>query len=96
MTSWNSGAVDLWGLRGDEAIGQPFFSLDFGLPTDSLRAVVNECLDTGRRDTPRYVSAVSRLGKSLRCAVLTSPFDGDGGGVVMLMEESSGDSSARS
>ncbi|MFD5720222.1 CheR family methyltransferase [Streptomyces sp. NPDC127036] len=96
VTSWNSGAVDLWGLRGDEAIGQSFFSLDFGLPTDSLRAVVNECLDTGRRDTPRYVSAVSRLGKSLRCAVLTSPFDGDGGGVVMLMEESSGDSSARS
>ncbi|MEU0780369.1 CheR family methyltransferase [Streptomyces sp. NPDC006173] len=95
VTSWNSGAVDLWGLRGDEAIGQPFFSLDFGLPTDSLRTVVHECLDTGKRGTPRYVASVSRLGKSLRCAVLTSPFDGDGGGVVMLMEESSDDASAR-
>ncbi|MFD7712085.1 CheR family methyltransferase [Streptomyces sp. NPDC059785] len=88
VRSWNSGAVDLWGLRSEEVLGQPFFELDFGLPTEPLRDTVQKVLDTGRRGAPLYVAAVSRLGKSMKCAVLCSPFDGDEGGVVLLMEES--------
>ena len=88
VKSWNRGAVDLWGLRPDEVGDQPFFGLDFGLPTEPLREMVQKCLDTGKRGAPLYVAAVNRLGKTVTCAVLCSPFDGHNGGVVLLMEQS--------
>src|SRR5262249_42643993 len=33
---WNRRSEDLWGLRSDEAVGQPFLGLDIGLPTENL------------------------------------------------------------
>ncbi|MEU6842734.1 CheR family methyltransferase [Streptomyces sp. NPDC046716] len=87
VKSWNRGAADLWGLRQDEVIDEPFFGLDFGLPTQSLRAVVDECVKTRRRGAPVDIAAVNRLGRSMNCLVQCSPFDGHRGGVVLLMEE---------
>ncbi|MCD9874271.1 CheR family methyltransferase [Streptomyces guryensis] len=86
VKSWNRGAVDMWGLRPDEVLDQPFHGLDFGLPTAKLRETIERCVDTGRRGEPLPVQAVNRLGRSMICTVHCSPFDGHNGGVVLLME----------
>ncbi|NEC85096.1 CheR family methyltransferase [Streptomyces sp. SID12501] len=91
VKSWNRGAVDLWGLRVDEVIGEPFFELDFGLPTRQLRPVVEQCLETRSRSGPIGVEALSRIGRPISCDVFFSPFGGNHGGVVLMMEESRGD-----
>ncbi|MFE6893645.1 CheR family methyltransferase [Streptomyces sp. NPDC057694] len=87
VKSWNRGAADLWGLRQDEVLDEPFFRLEFGLPTQDLRAVVEECVKTRKRGAPVDVAAVNRVGRSMSCVVQCSPFDGHRGGVVLLMEE---------
>ncbi|MER5253300.1 CheR family methyltransferase [Streptomyces sp. NPDC002855] len=85
--SWNRGAVDLWGLRPDEVLGEPFFALEFGLPTDQLRNVIQECVASGKRSGPVVIPAVNRIGRRIDCSVICSPFDGHNGGVVLLMED---------
>ncbi|MFG2497984.1 CheR family methyltransferase [Streptomyces sp. NPDC048441] len=85
--SWNRGAAELWGLRADEVLGEQFFELDFGLPTDDLRAVVEDCIASGKRSGPVVIPAVNRIGRSIDCSVICSPFDGHNGGVVLLMED---------
>ncbi|MFE9369621.1 CheR family methyltransferase [Streptomyces sp. NPDC006711] len=87
VKSWNRGAVDLWGLRADEVQDVHFFDLDFGLPTAELRDVIQQCVASGKRSGPVSVPAVNRIGRSINCAVVCSPFDGHNGGVVLLMEE---------
>jgi two-component system CheB/CheR fusion protein len=87
VKSWNRGAVDLWGLRPDEVLEQPFHGLDFGLSTEKLREAIQLCVDNGRRGDPLPVPAINRLGRSIICTVQCSPFDGRNGGVVLLMEE---------
>ncbi|HET9167967.1 MAG TPA: CheR family methyltransferase [Actinospica sp.] len=86
VRSWNRGAEDLWGLRASEVDGQPFFGLDFGLPTAQLQETVQECRGTGRRSGPAQVAAVNRIGRRILCSVACSPLDRDGG-VVLLMEQ---------
>ncbi|WP_241845250.1 PAS domain-containing protein, partial [Streptomyces silvensis] len=91
VKSWNRGAVELWGLRADEVLNETYFGLDFGLPVEELRPIVQKCLDSGRRTAQIGVSAVSRIGRPIVCNVICSPFDGHNGGVVLLMEEASDD-----
>ncbi|RAJ90375.1 MULTISPECIES: PAS domain-containing protein [unclassified Streptomyces] len=87
VKSWNLGAADLWGLRLDEVLDEPFFGLDFGLPTQSLRAMAEECIRTGKRGASMEIDAVNRFGRHMSCRVQCSPFGGQHGGVVLLMEE---------
>lgn len=82
--SWNRGAEDMWGLRAAEVRLQPFFALDFGLPTDDVRKVVADCQATGVRSGPVDIEAVNRIGRTILCSIACSPMDG--GGVVLLME----------
>jgi two-component system, chemotaxis family, CheB/CheR fusion protein len=85
VRSWNRGAVELWGLRGQEVADKYFFDLDFGLAVADLRAAVNECRETRRRTGPIELAAVNRIGRSIVCSVACSPLDDRG--VVLLMEE---------
>ncbi|GHC75852.1 CheR family methyltransferase [Streptomyces flavofungini] len=87
VKSWNRGASELWGLRPDEVMDEPFYGLDFGLPTEELRPLVQKCLDSGRRTEQVGVTAVSRIGRTIVCNIVCSPFNGHNGGVVLLMEE---------
>ena len=93
VRSWNKGAEELWGLRADEVRNQPFFSLDFGLPTGEVRDIVQQCLESGKRSGPVQVAAVNRIGRAITCTVVCSPLKGsgegdkDGDGAVLLMEE---------
>ncbi|MEU3340989.1 PAS domain-containing protein [Streptomyces sp. NPDC006668] len=93
VKSWNRGAVDLWGLRPDEVLDQPFYGLEFGLPTEKLRETIQQCVESGKRGEPLPVPAVNRLGRRITCQVQRSPFEGHNGGVVLLMEEGRGDAS---
>ncbi|MFI1911906.1 CheR family methyltransferase [Nocardia sp. NPDC020380] len=94
VRSWNRGAEELWGLRAEEVRRQGFFSLDFGLPTASLRENIATALTTGRRDGPVEIAAINRIGRSIICTVVCSPLDGTRDGVVLLMEESQPNSTA--
>jgi two-component system CheB/CheR fusion protein len=87
VRSWNRGADELWGLRSDEVSGRGFFTLDFGLPTESVRGVVQQCLESGRRAGPIEVEAVNRIGRTIACSVSCAPLDGSHSGLVLLMEE---------
>ena len=87
VRSWNRGAEELWGLRSDEVQLQPFFQLDFGLPTDALVEVVQRCLSSGQRTDPTDLTAVNRRGRTIRCSVICSPLDSQAVGVVILMED---------
>ena len=89
VRSWNKGAEELWGLRAEEVSNQPFFQLDFGLPTGEVRGIVNECLASSRRTGPIQVAAINRIGRAITCIVTCSPLkgNGDGEGAVLLMEE---------
>jgi two-component system, chemotaxis family, CheB/CheR fusion protein len=89
VRSWNKGAEELWGLRAEEVSNQPFFQLDFGLPTGEVRGIVSDCLTTSRRTGPIQVAAINRIGRAITCTVTCSPLKGnsDGEGAVLLMEE---------
>jgi two-component system, chemotaxis family, CheB/CheR fusion protein len=91
VRSWNKGAEELWGLRADEVRNQPFFSLDFGLPTAEVRNIVQQCLAVRKRTGPVQVAAFNRIGRAITCTVVCSPLkasnEGDKDGAVLLMEE---------
>ncbi|MEU8418894.1 CheR family methyltransferase [Amycolatopsis japonica] len=87
VRSWNRGAEDLWGMRADEVYRTDFFKLDFGLPTDGLREMVEICNETGHRALPLETDAVDRKGRSFAASVSCSPLGGPGSGVVLLMEK---------
>jgi two-component system, chemotaxis family, CheB/CheR fusion protein len=87
VKSWNRGAEELWGLRGEEVYNQSFATLDFGLPTAQVSGVVQQCLKLKKRTGPVRVPAINRVGRSIDCKVTCSPLDGTGDAVVLLMEE---------
>jgi two-component system CheB/CheR fusion protein len=87
VRTWNSGAEDIWGLRAGEVLGQPFFSLDFGLPTHLIRDTVTNCMTSDGYLQHAQVNAVNRRGRSITCTISCSPLNGARNGVVLLMEE---------
>lgn len=92
IVSWSRGAQDMWGLLAEEVTGRPFFSVDFGLPTATLRETVRSCLLTKERSDLVQLHAINRLGQGIDCSVPATPLDGSGGGgVVLLIQETGGD-----
>jgi hypothetical protein len=69
-----------------ETLGMDFFVLDFGLPTVELFELVHHCLSTRDRTGPVELAAVDRRGRAITCSLACTPLDGEGGGVVLLME----------
>lgn len=87
---WNRRAEDLWGIRSDEAVGQPLLGLDIGLPVAELAKPMREVLAApeGRREL--RVSATNRRGRQFTCRLQVSampPVDGQRG-IIILMEDS--------
>ena len=87
VRTWNSGAEDIWGLRASEVIGQPFFSLDFGLPTHLIRDAVTKCMNSAGQLQDAQVNALNRRGRAITCTISCSPLNEARNGVVLLMEE---------
>ena len=86
---WNERAADLWGLRSDEVLGQPFFELDIGLPSKEIRAMIRAVLRGKPAHDEATVEALSRRGKTIRVRVIAYALsDGQrSGGAVIVMEE---------
>jgi two-component system CheB/CheR fusion protein len=86
---WNAGAMDLWGLRADEAQREYFFALDIGLPVGELHQPIRDVM-SGQPYREVVVAATSRKGKAFECRVSVSPLlglDRVSTGVILLMEE---------
>jgi two-component system, chemotaxis family, CheB/CheR fusion protein len=90
---WNRGAEYLWGLRQDEAIGQPLPDLDIGVPVSALNSIVRAALQDVDFEETMLVQAVNRRGRTtvvrLRCGPLLAP-NGDIRGSTLLMETEDG------
>jgi two-component system CheB/CheR fusion protein len=66
---WNTRAEELWGLRADEVLGQPFVHLDIGLPIEPLIGPVRSCLAGSGETHEQILDATNRRGQSIRCHV---------------------------
>lgn len=88
IQAWNKASEDLWGLRADEVLGRPFLQLDIGLPTQQLQGLIAQSAETGA--APVRVDAVNRRGKSIVCSVTGAPMAGLRGGVVLMIEDITG------
>ncbi len=77
IEEWNKAATDLWGLREDEVVGEPFFGLDFGLPLDALQEPVRACRSPGAPTVTVELDAINRLGRQVTCRVVVVPATGD-------------------
>lgn len=78
----------MWGLRPDEVIGRPFFSIDSGLPTEPLRQAARTCMVTGPRAEAVELDAINRLGHGIACTVTATPMaDSAIPGITLLVQE---------
>jgi two-component system, chemotaxis family, CheB/CheR fusion protein len=86
---WNRHAEDLWGLRGNEAVGQHFLALDIGLPVDSLQTRIRDALRGVDGHGELTLEATNRRGRTIDCTVRTVPLvAGDHvTGVILLMDQ---------
>ncbi len=87
---WSPRAVDLWGLRQDEATKAHVLNLDIGLPVGDLRAPLRAVLKDGAEHEEVVVAATNRRGKAIGCRVSISPLrqqDQTVSGAILLMEE---------
>ncbi len=87
---WNRRAEDLWGLRSDEVVGQPFLGLDMGLPTENLTRPIRSVLSGSGDPEPVVIDAVNRRGRKFSCQVRFAPLTGaerERQGVILLLDE---------
>jgi two-component system CheB/CheR fusion protein len=90
---WSEKAQELWGLRQEEVQGQPFLSLDIGLPVKELREPILQGLNDGPLGMEMELDGVNRRGRPIRCRITcTRVDDGQGSpGAILLIEEVSHD-----
>lgn len=69
---WNDRAVELWGIRVEEAQGKSIVALDIGLPVAQLAVPLHEALRTGE-GAQLVLDAVNRRGRALKCRVTITP-----------------------
>jgi two-component system, chemotaxis family, CheB/CheR fusion protein len=72
IRSWNRWSENVWGLRSEEVIGQPFLDLDIGLPVYRLRDALHRTVDDATRQTRMELEALDRRGRSMCCRVRVS------------------------
>jgi two-component system, chemotaxis family, CheB/CheR fusion protein len=93
ITAWNEGAHELWGLRGDEVVGQHFLNLDIGLPVADLRPPLRETLG-GVDGRELRIPARNRRGRDVDMHISLMPLvgpDEQARGVIMLMRPDGAD-----
>jgi two-component system CheB/CheR fusion protein len=94
---WNSQARELWGLTSEEVEDQHLQALDFGLPVERLKQQLRVTLAGDSEREELTVPAVNRRGQSFECRITLMPLgtsrDGNGSGVIMMMEPVDGSAS---
>jgi two-component system CheB/CheR fusion protein len=87
---WNAGALDLWGVRAEEAQGNSLFNLDIGLPVGELHQPIRDIVALAVAYRELSLPATNRRGRAIQCRVSVAPLiDSDNSvtGVILLMEE---------
>jgi two-component system, chemotaxis family, CheB/CheR fusion protein len=89
---WNEQSHDLWGLRGDEVIGEHLLNLDIGLPVQQLRDPARACLAGRSERESLTLAATNRRGRSIECMVTVVPLkrNDEIHGVVILADAANG------
>jgi two-component system CheB/CheR fusion protein len=87
---WNAGALEMWGVRPEEAQGTSLFTLDIGLPGGELHQPIREVLSGASTHREVTVPATNRRGKAIDCLVAITPLLGSDRkvtGVILLMDD---------
>ena len=87
---WNGRSEDLWGLRAREVVGEPFLTLDIGLPVEELAGAIRGCIAGSERHGDAVLECVNRRGRHIRVRVTCTALVGAGAarqGAILLMEE---------
>jgi two-component system CheB/CheR fusion protein len=94
---WGPGAEEMWGLRSDEAEGQPLLALDIGLPVQEISPLLQRMLG-GRGNSPQKVQlqAVNRRGRAVQleveaCLLLDDDTDDQVEGAILVMNQLPGE-----
>ncbi|WP_449234311.1 CheR family methyltransferase [Azospirillum doebereinerae] len=89
VRSWNRWSENVWGLRSEEVVGQPFLELDIGLPVQWLRQTLNAILESGAAVEAVDLEAIDRRGRRIDCRIRLSPLlHGQGvQGAVLIIED---------
>jgi two-component system CheB/CheR fusion protein len=89
VRSWNRWSENTWGLREEQAIGQPFVKLDSGFPVQLLeQALLRTVADA--TPTAMTVDALDRRGRAMKCRVRIAPLiydDRSSQGAVIMVED---------
>ncbi|NAZ87101.1 PAS domain-containing protein [Kineococcus sp. T90] len=89
VTVWNAWAAEVWGVRGDEALGEHLLGLDIGLPLHEVGPAVRAVL-AGEEAAVLQLDAVNRRGRALAVQVSVLPLQGAQGalsGALVVMEQ---------
>ncbi|HET7881156.1 MAG TPA: CheR family methyltransferase [Acetobacteraceae bacterium] len=88
VRSWNRWSENAWGLREEEAIGQPFARLDSGFPVHQLEQPLLRTV-TEAMPNETVVDALDRRGRAMKCRVRIAPLlhEGTAHGAVILVED---------
>jgi len=87
---WNRRAEDLWGVRGDEAVGTQFLTLDIGLPVGQLAKSIRSVMNGDQPIAEKSIPSLTRRGRTVDCLVSITPLnasEGSTSGVIILMDE---------
>jgi len=87
---WNSRAEDLWGVRGDEAVGSQFLTLDIGLPVAQLAQPIKSVMTGEQPAVEKTMPSLTRRGRTIDCLISVTPLHSSEGtttGVIILMDE---------
>jgi two-component system CheB/CheR fusion protein len=90
VLSWNTQSEDLWGVRGAEAVGASFLTLDMGLPVEQLTSAIRAVLAGQSTIMEVDLLATNRRGRAIQCHVVCTPLltaERTVRGVILLMEE---------
>ena len=89
VTVWNAWAAEVWGVRGDEVVGEHLLGLDIGLPLHEVGRVVRAVL-AGEEGPVLRLDAVNRRGRPLAVQVSVLPLRGaqdEPPGALVVMEQ---------
>jgi two-component system CheB/CheR fusion protein len=89
VVSWNKTCEELWGAREEEVVGHNLFSLDTGMPFESLRKALLAVMQGGESSQVMEVDAVNRRGRAIRCRIRALPLvetAGGASGVMLLID----------
>ena len=90
VLAWNAAAEELWGIRQDEARGEPLLSLDIGLPLERLHPLLRrQVVGEGAPHETVELEAIDRRGRPVLVRVTVSAFQrnlDERGGAVVLMD----------